>query len=53
MRAKHFVFNQQQNLGRTLGASKMHLSSHPLSPGGLGGCSFYGGGSIVVNLFFN
>ena len=26
MRAEHFVLQQQQNLGRRFGASKMHLS---------------------------
>ena len=26
MRAEHFVFQQQQNLGRRFGASKVHLS---------------------------
>ena len=28
----------------------MHLSSHP---GSLGCCPFYGGGSVVVDIWFN
>ena len=49
MRAEHFfVLQQQQNLGRRFGASKMHLSPH----GGLGCCPFNGGGSVVVHFLF-
>ena len=42
-------FQQKQNLGRRFGASKMHLSPPPPTPGGLGlGC-----GSVVINQLFN
>ena len=39
------VPQQQQNLGRIFGTSKM-------PPGGLGCCPFYGSGSVVDDLLF-
>ena len=38
---KKIVFQQQQNLGRSFSASKMHLRPPP------------GGGSVVAHLLFN
>ena len=52
MRAKQFMFKQQQNLGRRFGASKMHLSPPP-PPSSLGCCPFQGGDSVLVDLLFN
>ena len=42
------VLQQQQNLGRRFGTSKMHLSP----PVCLGCCPFSGGGSVVVDFLF-
>ena len=39
-----FVLQEQQNLGRRFGTSKMHLS-----PSGFGCCPFEGGCSVVVD----
>ena len=44
------VLQQQQNLGRRFGTSKMHSSPPP--PFGFGCCPFYGGGSVVVDFVF-
>ena len=46
------VLQQQQNLGRRFGTSKMHLSPPPPPPGGLGCCPFLGGGSVAVDFLF-
>ena len=48
------VLQQQQNLGRRFGTSKMHLSPPPPPPPprGLGCCPFKGGGSVVVDFLF-
>ena len=45
-RVTFFVFDQQRNLVRRFGISKIKLSP---SPSGLGCCPFYGGGSVAVN----
>ena len=42
-----FGLQQQQNLGRRVSTSKMHLSPPP--PSGFGCCPFYGGSSVVVD----
>ena len=47
MRANEF--QQQNDLGRRLDASKMYLSP----PGSLGCCSFYSGSSVVVDSLLN
>ena len=44
-----FVLQQQQNLGRRFGTSKMHLSPPPPPPSGFGCCPFQGRGSVNVD----
>ena len=46
------MLQQQQNLGRRFGTSKMHLSPPPPRPGGYGCCPFKGDGSVVVDFLF-
>ena len=48
MRAEHFVLQQQQNLGRRFGTSKMHLSP----PVAQAAVRSLGGGSVVFDFLF-
>ena len=44
------MLQQQQNLGWSVGTSKMHLCPPP--PNGLGCCRFHGNGSVIVESLF-